>query len=257
MRYTKTMPSPRGWVGSLCLTLALLACVIPARAQGEAKADERPSFTIQGQGEVTVKPDVARVQVGVRTEAKEVTAAVQANATRMDAVLKAIRAAGVEEKDITTTNYSISPLYEQVRPNTGTQPAVRGYQVMNMVRVTVRKIGDAGKVLDAATQAGANAARGISFDLSEEEREKAYSEALTRAVKEAQRKAGIIGKAVGTTQVSLFSIMEQSMGGPPMPMASFAEARGGDVQTPVVAGQMTVSAMVTARFLFYGSAPNP
>jgi uncharacterized protein len=254
MRDTGKNPFLRGWVGSLFVTLALFASLTPVWGQADRKTEEQPFLMAQGRGEVSVKPDVARIQVGVRTEAKEVTAAVQANATRMDAVLKAVRGAGVEEKDITTTNYSISPVYEPQRPNPTAEPTVRGYQVYNTVRVTVRKIGDAGKVLDAATQAGANAARGIAFELSPEQREKAYSEALTIAVKDARQKAVAMGKAAGVGMIALHSITEQDTGNFPQPMAAF-EARAADVQTPVVAGQLTVTASVTARFLM--SAGNP
>lgn len=251
MKYKNERLSRRGLLGSLYIVFAMLASLTPVWGQSDVKPEERRFVMTQGQGEVSVKPDVARVQVGVRTEAKEVTEAVQANATRMDAVLKAIRAAGVEEKDISTVSYSISPLYEAPKPNVATEPKQRGYQVYNAVRITVRKIGDAGKVLDAATQAGANVAQGISFDLSKEQREKAYAEALTLAVTDARQNAVAIAKAARVTVLTLHSITEQG-GGFPQPMAAFAEARGGAIYTPVVAGQMTVTASVSVRYVLGG-----
>ncbi len=253
MRFTGKGLTGRGWLGGLYVALALFVSLTPVWSQTEDKSREQPFLTTQGQGEVSARPDVARIQVGVRTEAKEVTEAVQANATRMDAVIKAVRSAGVEEKDINTVNYSISPVYEDPKPNT--QPKERGYQVYNTVRITVRKIGDAGKVLDAATQAGANVAHGISLELSEEQREKVYAEALTLAVKDARQKAVIMGKAAGMESIRLQSITEQGSGSFPQPMASFSGARTANVQTPIVAGQMTITASVTARFDLGVGAP--
>lgn len=249
MRDTNKGRFRRGWLAGLSLMVALCATLTPAWSQGESRQNEQPYLLAQGRGEVSVKPDVARIEMGVRTEAKEVTAAVQTNATKMDAVLKAIRGAGVDEKDIITTNYAISPVYQQPRPNVGGEPKVTGYQVYNTVRVTVRKIADAGKVLDAATQAGANIAHGISFDLSEEARSKAYGDALTKAVTEARQKAVAIAKAANLTELILHSITEQAGFSAPMQMAAFGGERAADVQTPVAAGQMTVSASVTVRFL--------
>lgn len=247
MRYTRKNPFLRGLLGSSFVALALLANLTPAWSQGESTVVERPYLMAQGRGEVSVKPDVAYVQVGVRTEAKEVTQAVQENATRMDAVLKAIRAAGIEEKDINTVNYAISPVYAPAS-QLDVEPKQTGYQVINSVRITVRKIADAGKMLDAATQAGANFARGISFDLSKEQRDKAYAEALTMAVKEARQKIIIIAKASEAGRITFHSVTEQDTGNFPQPMAAFAEARGGAVSTPVVAGQMNVTASVTVRY---------
>ena len=204
-------------------------------------------ISVTGTGEVSVTPDIARITVGVQTQGVDSATAGGENARKTDAVLKAIRALGVAEKDMQTEGYNIYPQFDyQKNP-----PVLTEYQVNNSVRITVRKMSDAGKILDAALKAGANVAGGITFDVSDPQ--KAQDEALTKAVQDATRKASLMARA--TKSSATLRLIELTEGGannysPPMPMARMAMAGAmAEATTPVQAGQAKITAMVTARFL--------
>ena len=210
-----------------------------------------PSIVVSGVGEVKVKPDIARLELGVQTKNKDSAKAVQQNAAIADAVIKAIKAAGIADADLQTAGYSIYPDYEQqTTPAGGSRPVMSGYQVSNTVRVVVRKLGDTGKVIDGATKAGANWAGGISLDLNDADKKKAQSEALRKAVAEAREKADIMASAASVTNLRLITLTADSGGYSPVPMMAGRAMMKADVATPIVAGEQIISASVTARYGF-------
>jgi len=238
-----------------------------ARAQNPVPpppADPNTGIVVQGSGEVNVRPDLARISLGVQNQATDSTAAAQTNADRTAKVIDAVKRAGVAERDIQTSNYSIYPQYEnRPRPNP-TQPGqfeqvLTGYQVSNTVRVTVRKIVDTGRVLDAAVKAGANVAQGIQFDLDVPTAAKAREEALGLAVADALRKARVIAQAAGVPQITLVAVVENGAPGPIRPVyEGMAMMKTADANTPVQPGENTVMASVTVRYRFVAeSAPVP
>jgi uncharacterized protein len=239
-------------VGLLVVGVTGWLTAAPAAAQ-EAPAG-RPTITVTGEGSVQVKPDIARFVVATQTTEKDVTTAVAENAKRADAIVKAVKDAGVAEKDIQTVTYNIYPAYEQEPPRPGevnVRMKLVGYTVNNALRVTVRKIGDAGRLLDAATKAGANSSGGLAFELSDESEEKARQEALTLAVKQARSKAVTVAKASQAGQITLISITEGSAAVPrPVPVPMMADTARGFSNTPVMAGELTVRAAVTLQYAF-------
>jgi len=243
---------------------ALTFIARPAGAQetpAAPPADASAGIVVQGTGEVQVRPDLARLNLGVQNQAKDSTAAAEANAALTAKVVEAIKRAGVAERDIQTAGYSIYPQYES-RPRPGAAPGqdfeqvLVGYQVSNTVRVTVRKIGDTGRVLDAAVKAGANVAQGIAFDLDVPTATRAREEALRLAVADALRKAKVIAEAAGIGPIRLVAVVENGAGGvrpvyESLGRVAFAKA---DQATPVQPGENTVTASVTVRYRFAGGA---
>ena len=225
---------------------------MPSYAQ-EAKAIQPfqgTAILVNGTGEVTIKPDIARITVGVQTRNTDSTVAGQENANKINAIIKAIKALGVAEKDIQTTDYSISPQFNYVENK---PPVLVDYQVSNSVRITVRKIADSGKVLDAAMKAGANIANGIQFDLSDPQQ--ARDEALAKAVADATRKANLMAKASGNTKPLILSeLTENAINDGPRPvyaMRSLGKLGGEDASTAVEAGETKITATVSAKFLVW------
>lgn len=244
-------------VAAFCGALALLTGAAAARAQ--ERESGMTGIVVQGTGEVRVKPDVANIQLGVQTSGRDSTAAAQENARKTEQVIAAVRAAGVAEKDIQTANYSIYPQYDNrpPRPLPGGQetpqtPQIIGYQVNNSVNVTVRRIGDVGKVIDAGIKAGANVAGGISFSLDDPT--SAKEEAMKKAVADAMRKAKVIADAAGVGSTRLVAITEGSVNYP-RPMYDMAMTRGAmaaEASTPVSPGEQTITVTVTARYSMSG-----
>ena len=220
-------------------------------------ASDANLLTVSGSGEVQAAPDIARLSLGVVTQNADAGEASAANAQKSAALIKAIKAAGVADKDIQTSGYSIFPQYDLGRGQSNQPdyraPKIVAYQVSNTVRVVVRKITDAGKVLDAGIKAGANDAGGISFDLNDDTRAKAQAEALTRAVADAKAKADTLGKAADLRGLRVDSIREGGSDEGPRPvfrsMRAMSAAPGGN-ETPVQAGELTVSASVVVKYRF-------
>lgn len=237
--------------------IVLMPTAARAQDSGEA-ASMFSSIIVQGSGVVQTKPDIARVMAGVQTRHNDAQKAADDNAQKMAAIIKAVRAAGIAEADIQTAGYNI--YREYLPPPPGREGASDGreqpsvYVVLNNVNITVRKMADAGRVLDAAIKAGANQAGGITFDLNEAAVEKARGEALRKAVADARRKADAIASAAGVGTLTLHSIQEGGINFPrPMMdqgLTANVAMRAEAAQTTVAPGELAVTANITVRYRF-------
>ena len=193
------------------------------------------------------------VSLGVVTQNADAARASADNATKSATLAAAMKALGVAEKDIQTTGYNISPQYDysQRKPGDNRPPTIVGYQVSNSVRVTVRKIADVGRIVDAGVKAGANNADGIAFDLNDDTRAKAQTESLKKAVADARSKADALAQAAGVNSLSLYSLSEAGYSGSPIrPLEAGVMNRMSVAApaTPVQAGELTVSATITVKY---------
>ena len=139
----------------------LLAMQVPATAENSAPT---PQLSVNGEGIVIAKPDIATVAMGVVSEAPTARAALDANSTDMQRVIDSVKAAGVAERDIGTTGFNIDPVYSQppIRADGSREnPQIIGYRVSNQVSVRIRDIDNSGAILDAVVTAGANRVTGI------------------------------------------------------------------------------------------------
>ncbi len=175
----------------IMLLVLLVCCVAALPALSFA---DPGTVTVTGTATVTVEADAAVVVIGVETMDKDVSAAASANAVKLDAVIEALKALGIDEKDIHTDHYYVSTLYDYSSADPDGVP-VRGYQVTNSLSVKVRDINRTGEVIDTALKAGANACNGISFTSSAAG--EACDQALAAAVAEARRKAALVAEACG------------------------------------------------------------
>jgi len=224
-------------------------------AVASGHADDTTGITVQGSGEVRVQPDIGIVTLGVQTQGPDSAKAAAENAAQADRVIAAARGAGVAEKDVQTSGYSISPQYDYRPQQQGKPPILTGYQVNNTVRVTIRKIADVGKVLDAGIKAGANTAGGIAFDLDEPTAAQARDEATKKAVADAIHKAKVIADAAGVTQTKLIAISQGSIAMPRPRFDAGLKMRAMTAEsqeTPVATGEVTVSAEVSVRYAIGG-----
>jgi len=203
------------------LAAALLG-LCPARP-GEATEPRR--ITVTGEGQVSVRPDVARIELGVRTGALSVGQAMAQNRAAMQQVLAALRGLGIEERDIATAHFSLH--YEQPPPRPeGAGQAEGKYYVDNMVRVTIRDLDAVDAALEAATGAGADQVWGVHFAVDQEE--KAASQARKLAASQARARAEELAGLHGARLGAVLSIeeLEESHGGP-MPMRAAVMREGG------------------------------
>ncbi|MBI3913444.1 MAG: SIMPL domain-containing protein [Chloroflexi bacterium] len=196
---------------------------------------------VSGTGRVRAKPDIAQASIGV-----EVTTATLADATaqanqKASALIERIKSFGVADNDIQTTQYSVQPITSQ--PRTGETPTITGYRVSNTLQVTIRKIADAGKILDAAVVAGANKIYGVSFSIGDPT--PYQQQARAAAVKDATEKAKQLAQAATVQLGKVLSISETSAS--PRPVfrtALAAEAASAPLET----GELEISVSVEMKF---------
>lgn len=221
-------------------------------AAGPALAEPRiPTLNANGEGYVMVAPDIAIVTIGVTTRAETARAALDQNNAETAKVIETIRAAGIADKDIGTSGFGVTPVYEPQPPERtggdgmGEAPKIVGYQVDNGVTVTVREIGTSGALLDKVVTAGANRISGIAFDVADPQG--ATDEAMKAAIADARRKAELMATAAG---VKIVRVLDVSGGGG-MPM--FARAERMDLSAapqavPVMPGEARVQANANITF---------
>ena len=227
-------------VPSLALALAALAAALPAAAQ---PAEPERSITVSGAAEVEAAPDRARVSAGVETQAETAAEAMAANSAAMAQVFAALEAAGIERRDIQTSNLALGAVWDHSRDD-GQPPRIIGYQASNMVSVRVRDLAGLGGVIDAVTGAGANRLNGIGFELSDPEA--AMTEAREQAVADARSRAETYARAAGVTLGPVLSIHENGQQ-PPQPFFARAASEAMDA-TPIAEGTVVMRAQVGMVF---------
>ena len=146
---------------------------------------------------------MATISLGVVTEKSTAKAARDAAAAAMTKVVAAIKKLGIDDKDIQTSSVSLGPVYDY--PQNAT-PKIRGYQLRNIVTVTVRKLDVMSDVLDDAVTAGATSVDGISFDVAD--RAAAEANAREAAVKDAKAKADTLAAGVNVRITGVASMSE-------------------------------------------------
>jgi uncharacterized protein len=224
-------------IAVLVLGLALAACG-PSNITVQTQPQLR-TITVTGTGLITVTPDIAYINIGVHSQNASATAATADNGAKAQAVIAAIKAAGVADKDIQTTNFSISP--QQQYDKDGNMTGII-YMVDNVVYVTVRDLTKLGGLLDASVTAGANSINSISFDLAD--KTDALTQARTAAVTNAKQQADELTSATGVTLGSVQTISYYDNTAPVTIQYSRADLGAGG-GTPVQAGSMQISTTVT------------
>ena len=217
----------------------------PARALDPATTPEH-TISVGGIGRITTVPDVADVRVGVMITRAKVRDAQAAAATAMQAVIAALRKAGIADKDVQTTSLSLQPVYDY--SSNGTPPKLTGYQIVNAVQATVRKLDTISDVIDGALAAGATTLDGITFRVDDPAA--AEAQARDAAMKNARAKADALAKAAGVSITAVSSITEQSGSAPvPVPYAAALAAPDKAASTPVQVGTNEVDVSVSVVYL--------
>jgi uncharacterized protein YggE len=211
---------------------------------------------VVGYGKASAPPDIARSSIGVEVRAADVQQATADATARMNAVTAAIKALGIADKDLRTHNFSIGFEQEPVPPPqplpaetraapgaaaTTAAPAPvtpRGYyRVSNMLEVTIRDLNSIGKVLQAATAAGANNVWGLNFEIENTDALKVRARA--EAVKHAQQTAAELAQLAGVKVGKVISISEgeqEGRGGPVL-----MSMRAANEEVPIERGEMTIT----------------
>ena len=242
-RFTRLAAALAGMALAIAIVIVLSGSsrTTPVAAQeGTPVATPSPAtVSVSGQGTVNVPPDTASITVGVDVTQPNLQEA-QAQATdQMTKIIDAVKAGGVEDKDIQTTNYNVNIIYEY--DQNGYPKKIQGFQVTNQVNVIVRAEDTLGQLLDDVVAAGANNIYGISFYVDDPSA--AASQARKAAVADARQKADELAEAAGMRVGRIVSISE-NYSPPPMPVDFAQGAAAEDAalrsSVPIQAGSSEV-----------------
>jgi hypothetical protein len=272
----KQIPAIVNAVLACVMVLFLVSVGLPnvnARAFGETPAPEMAApasasacdatrtVQVSGTAVVNVKPDRALVQLGAQSNGRSAKEAQENNTDTINKVTKALKALGIESKDIATDWYVIEPLYEDYD-----SLRIKGYRIYNIVAVTLRDVDKTNDAIVAALEAGANQVVNVEFYTSE--LRKYRDQAREMAMKAATEKAQALAKTAGAKADCVLSINENSSshfngwswwyGGGNQnlwtqnAMQNVAPAGGGESAAaddgPVTTGMISVRAEVSATF---------
>lgn len=205
--------------------------------------DMTRSVTVSASASVQAKPDAARIQSGVVTEAATATAALAANTKAMTNVIDGLKSLGVEAKDIQTTNFNVNPRYNHNRD--GGPPEITGYQVTNEVSVMIRDLAGVGDILDKLISLGANQMRGLQFLVTQAETLK--DQARTEAMENARRRAELFANAAAAEVGEVIAIREGA-GNIDSLRPMFEATRAAAQSAPIESGEQSLSASVTVTW---------
>jgi uncharacterized protein len=197
---------------------------------------------VVGDSLIQAQPDTANLTISVVTQGRRAIDAQQENATKTDAVIRALKAAAAAGAEIKTSGYSVQPqrVYKEGQP-----PTISGYEARNSVTVTTSDLSKVAAIIDAASQAGSNDISGVSFTLRQDRQ--ARERALSEATQEAVSNARLIANALGGRVVRIVEVQEEGfLQRPPVPVyqaEAFAVKRD-SVATPIEVGALDISSRV-------------
>ena len=182
------------------------------------------TINVSGHGEIFAAPDIATFTFSVVSD-KATVAAAQADATaKANATTAYLKSAGVDEKDIQTSGYSINPTYEYQQVTCIAYPCppgkqvLTGYEVRQTTTVKVRDTSKAGDLLAGVGSKGATEVSGLTFTFDNPDAVQA--QARDKAIADAKAKADTLAKELGVSLVRVVSFNESS-GGYPQPMMAY------------------------------------
>ncbi|HZJ82835.1 MAG TPA: SIMPL domain-containing protein [Clostridia bacterium] len=217
--------------------------------QGTGIGTKYNILRVTGSGKVSVKPDVAYLNIGVRTLDQDAKKAQGDNKAIMEQIMSKLKSMKINEKDIQTSSYNIWPKYNY----NNNKEVLEGYEVENMLSITIHEVESVGDVLDAVSKEGANRSNGINFGIID--RDTIYKQALEKAIDDASSKAEVMGKKAEVSIQKPLAIYEGNAPGevygdnmyPRNEMMSMASDVAG---VPIASGELEIQANVT---IIYGT----
>ncbi len=198
---------------------------------------------VSATGQVSQAPDQASVSAGVVTQAPDAASAMRQNAAQMSAAFKALKEAGIKQRDIQTSQMSLRPQYDRENRKA---PRITGYEVRNTVTARTEKLEKVGAMLDALVSAGINNINGVTFSIRDSK--SAKDKARLEAISAARIKAQAMAKAAGVSLGKVLEIRENTGGFRPeanlLQVRAFSDAS----PTPIAAGEQTLSVTVNISY---------
>lgn len=207
------------------------------------------TMIIEGEGQLKVNPNQANITLGIVTENPDASIAQEENTTISNSVIHALKEIGIDDHEIRTTIYSVTPRYDYIEGKS----ILRGYEVEHHFEVTLKNLESIGVIYDTAIKNGANRSGRIQFLVAEQEIY--YREALKKAVQNAKEKANEIAKSIGASLSPMpIKITEQHIQ-PIRPFPAFSAEAAAITKVevpPIQAGDYTINASVKIVYAYQG-----
>lgn len=246
-------------IGTLCiLALFLLAETINIAANfGRPGVPATDTVTVQGTGQATLPPDVARVSFTVQNTAAAVADAQAATTKQANAAIDFVKSQGIADKDIKTLSYNISPQYSYPNPcprgtlcpDYSSAPKITGYQVSETVQVTLHDLTKVGEMLGGLGRQGVQNLNGPDFALDDPTA--GYDAARADAIAKAKVQAELLEKQLGVHFGKIVNFSESS-GSYSYPMMAYGLGGGASeskaAAPSVPTGENTYNASVSITY---------
>ncbi|MFN3318374.1 MAG: SIMPL domain-containing protein [Allorhizobium sp.] len=237
----------RALVMATALSGSVLSVGFAAPAFAAETERREATIMVSGEGEAAIAPDMAVISLAVMRDAETAAEALSANSAAMAEVLADLKAQGIADKDLQTTDFSIQPKYKQETRTDGTYeaPVIVGYTVSNGLTVRVRDLAKLGEVIDRSVKLGVNQGGGITF--TNDDPEAAVEAARKQAVEKAAAKAKTLTEAAGVKLGRVVEISENFARPMPQVYAAAPMAKMADESVPIASGEnlYTVTVNIT------------
>lgn len=198
----KIIPKELKWVLLVLLSIFLLVLTISEGLEIKDKLKSKETITFSGEGKSIGVPDIASITLSVITEKMTAKETMAENAKISNEVIKFVKEAGIDEKDVKTQSFTLSPRYDWVEG----KRIFRGYQLTSTLAVKIRDLEKISDIIDGAVSRGANQVGDIQFVIDDPEKLK--EEARNEAIESAKEKAQSIAKATGLKLGKIVSFSE-------------------------------------------------
>jgi len=224
------------------LSAALLFVPGPSHAQQGQAGNSVSTIRAVADAVTTAPPDRAQIHIGVVTQGPTAEAASGLNAKTQAGVLAQIKKELGNAADIKTVSFSVVPSYRY--PKDG-NPIISGYTATNVLQVHIDDMSRVGKIIDIASQSGANQIQRLRFMLKDQQAPELA--ALREASVRAKAKVDAIASALGLKVIRILSVEEASEAVRPFQerTLALAEAAPRGAPTPIEPGDIEIRAQVT------------
>lgn len=240
----------------LVLLALMSACLAPEIAFGDTVPDTS-KLSLTAQATISRPADELQLTVGVVTLGNSAESALSENSTAMQSVIDALQKVGLSDTEYKTGRFSIHPTYTPYPkdPAPNWKPSINGYEVSNSVVVKTQKLELAGRIIDAASKAGANSVENIHFSLHDQRSH--WDEVVSLATAHALSDAQVIAAAARVQLGRLLSIALDNTGhvSPRYDNVYFAKTAGNAIP-PIEAGDVELTASISVSYEII-AAPAP
>jgi uncharacterized protein YggE len=232
-----------------------LAGILGATTNAASQATSAHTLSTDGRGSVTLSPDEVQITVGEQTQGATAQSASDANAAVINAIISKLNSIGVANSSISTSSFSIYPLYNYSKAGSQT---VYAYQAQHSLQITVQssslsQLGSkVSQVIDTAVGAGANQVTQVYFTLSDQLMKQTDNQALQLAIQDASSRAQLMAASLNIKLSGVDSVSSTTLSSPVGRFVSNPPVSAGEggiaVSTSVIPGNFTVTVSVQVAY---------